>query len=667
MIARSLRALGVALAGLPTALASAQAIAPLTTDIHTKKHNEPHDKVLDNDRFHTSRTGAPLFLPAEEDAFVFAVFGDRTGGPNEGIDILAQAIHDTNLLEPDLVMTVGDMIQGYNQTPGWLEQMNQYKHVMNELLCPWFPVAGNHDVYWRGPDRPEGEHEANYEVNFGPLWYSFDHKGSTFIALYSDEGNPSTGEKSISRPDTQVMSDEQFNWLAGALERASGSNHVFIFLHHPRWIGGRYGDDWEKVHELLVSAGNVSAVFAGHIHRMRYDPRDGIEYVTLATVGGSNQLISKEAGFLHHFDIVTVREDQIALATLPVGEVIDVREVTGEISELASAVSGMSPTFASTVEVASDGSVSDTIQVTVANPVDASLDIEVRPTSRDSRWTIYPDHDHGRLEPGETKSYRFRLSRPADMIDEYLRPVSVELGVDLLTSNARFPMKTVETTVPGTLILEEPAMPSTEAVLSMSGENAGAVVDLASVALEDGPLTVECWVKPRSFNGRDGVIGSGAYGFWFDGGRPVFYVRANGRWTDAAMDEGRTLDPGQWYHFAGVFDGSEVRFYIDGELIDRVQVSGSLRFAGELAVGADTNRSGGVRNTLDGVIDEVRVSEGARYRGSSFRPQRRFEADRRTRLLLHMDGAVGEYLYDSSGAAAHPKIVGEAVITNNGG
>ena len=48
--------------------------------------------------------------------------------------------------------------------------------------------------------------------------------------------------------------------------------YVFVFLHHPRWLLDRYpGSDWERVHGALQDAGNVKAVFAGHIHRMRYD------------------------------------------------------------------------------------------------------------------------------------------------------------------------------------------------------------------------------------------------------------------------------------------------------------------------------------------------------------------------------------------------------------
>ncbi len=64
--------------------------------------------------------GQQVVPPKEEGMFQFVVYGDRTGGPPEGIEVLKQAVKDTNLLDPDLVMTVGDLIQGYNQTPQWM-------------------------------------------------------------------------------------------------------------------------------------------------------------------------------------------------------------------------------------------------------------------------------------------------------------------------------------------------------------------------------------------------------------------------------------------------------------------------------------------------------------------------------------------------------------------
>ena len=58
----------------------------------------------------------------------------------------ANEYQDVNLLDPDLVMTVGDLVQGYTDTATWLGQMREYKGIMSRLTMPWFPVAGNHDV-----------------------------------------------------------------------------------------------------------------------------------------------------------------------------------------------------------------------------------------------------------------------------------------------------------------------------------------------------------------------------------------------------------------------------------------------------------------------------------------------------------------------------------------
>jgi 3',5'-cyclic AMP phosphodiesterase CpdA len=273
------------------------------------------------------------------------------------VKILAQAVDEINLLEPDLVMTVGDLVQGYNQQVEWLMQMREYRGIMDSLLMPWFPVAGNHDVYWRGPGKPSGEHESNYEQHFAPLWYAFEHKNAWFIVLYSDEGNPETEEKATSKPASQVMSDRQLAWLKGTLEKAADADHVFVFLHHPRWLKGGYGDDWGKVHDTLAEAGNVKAVFAGHIHRMRYDgPYDGIEYITLATTGGSQSGLSPKAGGLDHFNMVTVRKQQFAVASLPVGQTMNVREITGDVSDGVRQLNGVVPEFSHRFRIEPDGS-----------------------------------------------------------------------------------------------------------------------------------------------------------------------------------------------------------------------------------------------------------------------------------------------------------------------
>jgi len=433
----------------------AQAIAPLTHDNHEQHYNDPHPTVpAQGERFMTSRQGAALELPSEDDAFTFVVYGDRTGGPMEGINVLAQAVADTNLIEPDLVMTVGDLVEGYNQTGDWMQQMTQYHEVMDELLCPWFPVAGNHDIYWRGEGRPAGEHEANYEMHFGPLWYAFEHKSSVFIVLYTDEGNPDNDRRDFNRPECQRMSEAQFTWLQQTLAQSADAEHVFVFVHHPRWLGRGYGDDWDRVHAALVQAGNVSGVFGGHIHHMRYDPRDGINYFSLATVGGAQPGHAPVAGWLHHYNIVTVRQGQVAFATLPVGGIMDPRAITGNVSEQSEILGRDMPLeFGDPITINEDGSVNHELTMTLNNPSRLPIDVEVVPASEDSRWAIAPDHRHARIEPGQHIEMSFQITRPAGVFDTTARPIVVTLGIDMLSGRHRFAIPDKRVTVPGSLVL----------------------------------------------------------------------------------------------------------------------------------------------------------------------------------------------------------------------
>ena len=232
-------------------------------------------------------------------------------------------------------MTVGDLVQGYNNTEEWLPQMEEYRGIMEALAMPWYPVAGNHDVYWRGSDAPPGQHEASYETHFGPLWYWFPHKNAAFIVLYTDEGDRESNRKGFRDKDVIQMSEEQIAWLEETLGRTAGFDHVFVFMHHPRFIETAYREsNWPRVEALLAAAENVTAVFAGHFHRQRYDGiRNGIEFFTLATVGGGLRMDVPGSGYQHHMELVTVRRDRIDVASVPVGQVYDPRALTPEYQE----------------------------------------------------------------------------------------------------------------------------------------------------------------------------------------------------------------------------------------------------------------------------------------------------------------------------------------------
>ncbi|MEZ6003151.1 MAG: LamG-like jellyroll fold domain-containing protein [Planctomycetota bacterium] len=637
---------------------------------HEHRWGEPDLRTPGSSRFHTNRDGLSLLLPLEEDAFQFVVFGDRTGGPAEGVAVLADAVRDTNLLHPDLVMTVGDLVQGYNQTDAWMPQMREFKGIMDRLLCPWFPVAGNHDVYWRGEGRPAGEHEASYEMHFGPLWYAFEHKNSWFIALYSDEGDPATGKKDFTKPECQKMSEAQFEWLRGILEKAKGAEHVFLFLHHPRWLGGNYGKDWDRVHELLRAAGNVTAVFAGHIHYMRHDQRDNIEYITLATVGGGQDGLVPSMGWLHQFHVVTVRKGRIDLSCLPVGGVMDVRELKGNLVEEAEELARHPIDVSSTLSVQGAGEVRGRTSVTFENPTQQSLEVSLALESADSRWRFSPDHVHGSLAPGQRLVLEAAVQRDGAPLDDTFRMPQARVAVDLLQPGARYPLPDRTLDLPLGVVLDAPNIPGREMALDVRKRDAFVAIPDADLALPDGPLSVECWLRAENIGKQHGLVAkteSSEFALSLDEGRPGFFVHLDGKYAIAQAKD-VTLERNRWYHLAGVFDGQEMRLYLDGRKIAS-QAAHGVRTSNRLPliIGGDVNNSGGLTSPFAGYLDAVHVASGALYTGDSFTPPARAARAPGTVLLLNMDALQGPWLFDEAALPHHPRLGGGAKLAETPG
>ena len=609
-------------------------------------------------------------LPDGEDVFHFVIYGDRTGGPPEGIEVLKQAVVDTNLLDPDLVMTVGDLVQGYNETPQWLDQAEEFRGVMDGLNMNWFPVAGNHDVYWRGRGKkPEGEHESEYEAHFGPLWYSFKHKNAGFLVCYTDEGNPETGEKTFSKGAAQKMSPAQMKFVGESLGRFKDLDHVFVFLHHPRWIGGGYaGGNWDEVHELLAGAGNVTAVFAGHIHRRRYDgERDGIAYYALAATGGAMPGVYPQIGYLHHLDVVTVRPDDISVATIPVGAVIDPKQYTPERLADFDRLRSLAVKRASDpIRLGEAGEATGTYELEFTNPVSRPIEVTVAPEPAGG-WTFSPDHEHVTLGPGETGSAMLRYGTPGipDDADSWVTP-ALTLNVDYLDEAARvsMPPRRVELAVTAGPLAETFFADAPDRELRLPGDAALRVESEAVAVPADSPFTLELRANPEPAALKGSVslaakTQNSEFALFLNDGVPRFDVHLNGKYVSAI---GRVrLEAGREQHVAGVFDGGELRLYVDGTPVGAASTGSSVRTRNALPlyVGADPDGRGEPTRFFTGTIDDVRLSKVARY-FDPFEVSTSFEPDADTVLLFPLDRTVGPLVPGRAGVTG--RLVGGATL-----
>ncbi|MEM9368734.1 MAG: LamG-like jellyroll fold domain-containing protein [Planctomycetota bacterium] len=621
-------------------------------------HRHPHQHAgpAAAGRLFTTRDGARMVpLTREEDVFHFVVYGDRTGGNPAGLKVLQQAVADTNLLDPDLVMTVGDLIQGYNMTDEWMSQMRRYQSIMGKLSMPWYPVAGNHDVYWRGSVAPPpGHHERNYEEHFGPLWYSFGHKNAGFIVLYSDEGVSETNEKGFSEGRLQRMSSTQLDFLRGALAKHGERDHVFVFLHHPRWTGGGYrGGNWDEVHALLKEAGNVTAVFAGHIHHIRFDgPRDGIEYYTLATTGGHLSADMPGAGYLHHYNMVSVRPSGISVTAIPVGTVMDPKQFTPEFLAQVDAARTVRPIpLDGAIALEVDGSASGSVTFTLKNPCEHALDVTLRAAGRS--WQSTLDHAHASIPPGKQHDFDIGWLRPAGL--NSLSLPQLEMEVELLAESGRiaFPMRRVPVPLSPSSFPADYFTSGVNGYLTAGDEKSAIRINNSEFDLPDGPFTLEAWVRPRDNSGYTGMIAKtqgSEYALFSDEGVPQFDVHLDGRYITATAQTKLPIE--RWSHLAGVFDGQSVKLFVDGDEVGRKEASGS-RTSNRLPLwlGADPGNAGEATRPFWGDLDEVRLSTGARYAGS-FEPNRRHEPDSQTVLLFHLDRTIGPFVIDHSSSAA---------------
>lgn len=158
---------------------------------------------------------------------------------------------------------------------------------------------------------------------------------------------------------------------------------------------------------------------------------------------------------------------------------------------------------------------------------------------------------------------------------------------------------------------------------------------------ETGNWTVEYWIYPEATNSTDGhwhiADESDPEGNQFVTHRTDGSIRLDIDPDVLITSAASVMTQDAWQHVAAVREGDVFSLYVAGTRVATTTVSNvSLPTAGDLTLGAQTNTQ------LEGYMDEIRVSDTARYTGASYSvPTTTFTNDANTLLLLHCDGTNG--------------------------
>lgn len=238
-------------------------------------------------------------------AFRFAVVADRTGGHREGV--FRSALGKLDLVAPDFVMSVGDLIEGYTDDIAALNlQWDEFERAVAGLSMPFFYVPGNHDM-------SSAAMAEIWQQRFGPSYYHFVHGNALFLVLNSELfGMVHAPGTALPGPWKQP---EQLAWLEAVLEQQRGARWTFVFVHQPLWDRGpEVHPDWLRVEELLGE--RPYTVFAGHTHTYAFNRRRGRDFITLATTGGGSGMRGLAWGEFDHIAHVTLTPEGPVIANL---------------------------------------------------------------------------------------------------------------------------------------------------------------------------------------------------------------------------------------------------------------------------------------------------------------------------------------------------------------
>jgi hypothetical protein len=231
------------------------------------------------------------------DQFQFAIVSDRTGGHRKGV--FSKAVQQVNLMQPEFVMSVGDLIEGSADADVNRKQWDEFDKYARQFGMPFFYCAGNHDGN-------NGTKANVWQERLGRAYYHFVYQNCLFLVLNSND-RPPPADAAPGRPNGVGIGKAQQEYIARALADTVGVRWTFVFLHHPVWAARDLTENgWLETEKLF--AGRKYNAFCGHVHTFRKFFRNGTSYYQLATTGGGSALRGVEYGEFDQICWVTMKK-----------------------------------------------------------------------------------------------------------------------------------------------------------------------------------------------------------------------------------------------------------------------------------------------------------------------------------------------------------------------
>lgn len=273
---------------------------------------------------------------AADNKFTFAVFSDLTGGERERVFEIAVA--QLSLLRPELIINVGDLIEGGTTDLGEIEQQwDSFDARAGRASAPVFYVGGNHDLTGTVLQRV-------WDERLGRRYYHFVYKNVLFLVLDTEDNTPERAQEIfeirtaaleiVKAEGMQAFPDTEYSKLpeqrAGNItveqsdyfrEVIAGNPDVlwtFLFMHKSPWER-QDSNNFTAIEQSLVD--RPYTVFNGHAHTYEYIERLGRDYIRLATTGGVQ--LPELGRSMDHVTLVTVDDQGVDIANLLLSGILD--------------------------------------------------------------------------------------------------------------------------------------------------------------------------------------------------------------------------------------------------------------------------------------------------------------------------------------------------------